>query len=75
MDKAIQAAQKSPKDHSSKWVKPQNEELKKLEIQTPSAPKDKRLNSIRKPRGHKEERASFLNQSPYKSLKNPSTKS
>ena len=31
MDMTIQAAQKSPKDHSSKWVKPQNEELKKLE--------------------------------------------
>ena len=31
MDMTIQAAQKSPKDHSNKWVKPQNEELKKLE--------------------------------------------
>jgi len=62
MDMTIQAAQKSPKDHSSKWVKPQNEELKKLEIQTPSAPKDKRLNSIRKPRGHKEEKG-LLSQS------------
>jgi len=31
MDKAIQAAQKSPKNHSNKWIKPQNEELKKLE--------------------------------------------
>ena len=27
----IQAAQKSPKDHSNKWIKPKNEELKKLE--------------------------------------------
>ena len=31
MDKAIQAAQKSPKNHDNKWIKPQNEELKKLE--------------------------------------------
>ena len=31
MDMTIQAAQKSPKDHSNKWIKPQNEELKKLE--------------------------------------------
>ena len=75
MDKAIQAAQKSPKNHDNKWIKPQNEELKKLEIQTPSAPKDKRLNSIRKPRGHKEDWASFPTQSQYKVFKNPSLKS
>jgi hypothetical protein len=31
MDMTIQAAQKSPKDHNNKWIKPQNEELKKLE--------------------------------------------
>ena len=31
MDMTIQAAQKIPKDHSNKWIKPQNEELKKLE--------------------------------------------
>ena len=31
MDMTIQAAQKSPKDHSSKWIKLQNEELKNLE--------------------------------------------
>ena len=32
---------------------------------------DTKLNSIKKPRGHKEGRASFPNHSPYKSLKNP----
>ena len=31
MDMTIQAAQKSPKNHDNKWIKPQNEELKKLE--------------------------------------------
>ena len=31
MDMRIQATQKSLKDHSNKWIKPQNEELKKLE--------------------------------------------
>jgi len=31
MDKAIQAAQKSPKNHDNKWIKPQNEELKNFE--------------------------------------------
>ena len=68
----IQVAQKSLKDPQQQVdesPKRRTQEIgrfkhRKLQIDT-------RLNSIQKPRGHKEGRASFPNQSPYKSLKNP----